>query len=157
MSVNSNVKLFELLPKQLKNFFKKYPPSVKYADRPVSTHSLEANPFYANKHPVTGRYHDPKFSLRRMSVLYKTAYLYGVHTFLPPMKKKFFEDKYENKKFMRGVLNPKGHKHELLREGKLAKMEEAIKNADNYIIEAKGSKYAKKLEKRRAEKQKSWF
>lgn len=149
--------LFDQLPAQLKNFFKKYPPSIKFADKPVSTHAIEANPFLANKHPVTGRYHEPKYSLRRSSDLYKMAYLYGVQNMLPPMKKKFFEEKYENKKMMKGVLLPKGHKHELQREGKIAKMQEAIKNADKFIIDAKGAKYMRKLEEKKKANAKTWF
>lgn len=73
------------------------------------------------------------------------------------MKKKFFEDKYENKKTMKGVLSPKGHKHELQREAKVARMQEAIKNADRFIIEAKGAKYKRKLESKKKENAKTWF
>ncbi|CAI4496352.1 CFF_collapsed_G0021130.mRNA.1.CDS.1 [Saccharomyces cerevisiae] len=35
-------------------------------------------PFLPNKHPVTQRFHDPKYSLRRMSDVYKLALRYGV-------------------------------------------------------------------------------
>ncbi|QLQ80296.1 hypothetical protein HG537_0D02970 [Torulaspora globosa] len=153
----STSQLFELLPAQLKRFFNRYPPSIKFASKPVSTHSIEANPFLPNKHPVTGRYHEPKYSLRRSSVLYKMAYTYGVQDMLPPMKKKFFEDKYQNKKMMKGVLLPKGHKHELQREAKLAKMQEAIENADKFIIEAKGAKYKRKLEAKKKLNARTWF
>lgn len=153
----SSKQLFDLLPAQLKYFFKKYPPSIEFASKPISTHAIEANPFLPNKHPVTGRYHEPKYSLRRSSDLYKMACLYGVQGFLPPMKKKFFEDKYQNKKMMKGVLLPKGHKHELQREGKLARMQEAIKNADKFIIDVKGAKYKRKLEAKKKQDAKTWF
>ncbi|KAG0673762.1 54S ribosomal protein L25, mitochondrial [Kluyveromyces marxianus] len=148
---------FDLLPAQLKNFFKKYPPNVKYSDKSTVISAPDANPFLPNKNPVTGKYHEPKYSLRRMSDLYKLAYNYGIHDMLPPTKKLFFEEKYENKKFMKGVLLPKGHKHERIHEQKIAKMAEAIKNADQYIIDVKGSKYKRKLEQKQKEKARSWF
>lgn len=153
----SSRQFFDLLPAQLRNFFKRYPPSVQYASRPTSTHALEANPFMPNKHPITGKYHEPKFSLRRMSDMYKMASLYGVQDFLPPMKKKFYEEKYENKRLMKGVLLPKGHKHELARGEKMAKMKEAIANADKFILEVKGSKYQRKLERKQRENAATWF
>lgn len=153
----SSKQLFDLLPSQLKSFFKKYPPSIQYATKPTSTHATDANPFLPNKHPVTGRYHDPKYSLRRMSDLYKMASLYGVEDLLPPRNKMFFEEKYDNKKMMKGVLMPKGHKHELVHDEKMAKMTEAIRNADKYIMEVKGSKYKRRLEKKQEEQRTTWF
>lgn len=136
---------FQLLPDTLKTFFKKYPPGVKYSSKPTSTHAIDANPFLPNKHPVTGRYHNPKYSLRRMSDLYKLARQYGLHELLPPRNKLFFEEKYQQKKFMKGVLLPKGHKYELAYQEKMQKMRDAIKNADEYILEVKGRKYKNKL------------
>ncbi|EDO16274.1 hypothetical protein Kpol_1053p10 [Vanderwaltozyma polyspora DSM 70294] len=156
-SVMNSVKYFEFLPSSLKTFFNKYPPSIKYATKPVSTYDVVANPFLPNKHPVTGRYHEPKYSKRRMSDLYKMAHSYGIQEFLPPMNKKFFEEKYDKKTFMRGVLTPKGHKHEFARQSKLAKMEVAIKNADKYILDVKGRKYAKKLEEKKKYDKVTWF
>ncbi|AET40032.1 mitochondrial 54S ribosomal protein mL59 Ecym_5268 [Eremothecium cymbalariae DBVPG len=157
MSVPSMKQYFELLPPKLKSFFKKYPPHLNYSDRPVSTLLPTANPFLPNKHPVTGKYHEPKYSLRRMSDIYKLAYTYGIQDFLPPRNKLFFEEKYNQKKIVKGVIFPKGHKYELSHGMKMKKMEEAIKNADKYIVEARGSKYLKKLERRKREGTKSWF
>lgn len=148
---------FDLLPRTLKTFFKKYPPNVAYSGKPTSTTSPVANPFLPNKHPVTNNYHNPKYSLRRMSDLYKLAHQYGVHKLLPATNKLFFEEKYKQKKLMKGVLLPKGHKHELGRDEKLRKMEEAIKNADKYIVEVRGSKYARKLEKKKRGNANTWF
>ncbi|AQZ09650.1 MRPL25 (YGR076C) [Zygosaccharomyces parabailii] len=153
----SSKQLFDLLPSQLKNFFKKYPPSIQYAAESTSTHAINANPFLPNKHPVTGCYHEPKYSLRRMSDLYKLASLYGVQVLLPPKNKMFFEEKYANKKMMKGVLLPKGHKHELMHDEKMAKMAEAIKNADKYIMEVKGSKYKRRLERKKEAERTTWF
>lgn len=157
MSTAGMKQYFDLLPIQLKNFFKKYPPNMKYSDKPTLITAIDANPFLANKNPATGKYQEPKYSLRRMSDLYKLAYNYGIHDLLPPSKKLFFEEKYEQKKFMRGTLLPKGHKHERMLEGKVAKMQDAIKNADKYILEVKGSKYKRRLEKKQKEKSRSWF
>lgn len=153
----SSKQLFDMLPSQLKGFFKRYPPSIQYLTEPTSTYAINANPFLPNKHPVTGRYHEPKYSLRRMSELYKLASLYGVQELLPPRNKTFFEEKYANKKMMKGVLLPKGHKHELLHDEKMAKMAEAIKNADKYIMEVKGSKYRRRLERKLAGERSTWF
>ncbi|SCU93891.1 LAME_0F05358g1_1 [Lachancea meyersii CBS 8951] len=148
---------FQLLPDRLKTFFKKYPPSVKYSEKPTTISAVDANPFLANKNPATGRYHNPKYSLRRMSELYKLAHHYGLQELLPPRNKLFFQEKYDQKKFMKGVLLPKGHKHELAHSEKMQKMKAAIRNADEVILEAKGRKYARKLEKRKQGKTPSWF
>ena len=47
---------------------------------PIST---LPNPFRAQKHPVTGRWHDPVFSLRRQADLVKLARKHGVEELLP--------------------------------------------------------------------------
>ena len=88
-----------------------------------------------------------------MSDIFKLAHRYGVQDMLPPITdKQFFEEKYENKKFMKGVLYPKGHKYELSRADKLKAMEDGIKNADNEILKVKGKKFARRLERKRNEK-----
>ncbi|SCU78784.1 LANO_0A03994g1_1 [Lachancea nothofagi CBS 11611] len=157
MSSTPMKQYFQLVPGKLKTFFKKYPPGLKYSDKPTLTNAADANPFLANKHPVTGRHHNPKYSLRRMSDLYKVAHEYGIQELLPPRNKLFFQEKYDQKKFMKGVLLPKGHKHELAQSEKMRKMKAAIKNADDYIVEVRGRKYMKKLEKRKQDKIPRWF
>ena len=95
-----------------------------------------------------------------MSDVYKLAVRYGVQEFLPPIentKKVFFEEKYDKKTFMKGVLMPKGHKHELKSNEKLKKREEALKNIDDLIASKKGSKYAKKLDKMKKTQSIGWF
>lgn len=150
-------KYFELLPRNLKNFFARYPPHIKYATTPVSTHAIEANPFLPNKHPVTQKYHNPVYSKRRMSDVYKLASRYGVVEFLPPIKDKlFFEEKYEKKTFMKGVLLPKGHRHELNKQERIKTMEKGIKDADESIAKVKGKKYYKRMEKKQHDNV-SWF
>lgn len=41
------------------------------------------SPFQPWKHPVTGRWHDPKYSLRRQADLVKMAREHGVEELLP--------------------------------------------------------------------------
>ncbi|CCF59186.1 hypothetical protein KAFR_0G01520 [Kazachstania africana CBS 2517] len=154
----ANLKYFEMLPRKLKNFFAKYPPHIKYANEAVSTHAVNANPFIANKHPVTNTYHNPLYSRRRMSDIYKLAYRYGIQDLLPPIQNKaFFEEKYNSKKFMKGVLQPKGHKHELNQADRAKKMAKAITEADNTIINVKGQKTVRRLAKKKIENIRNWF
>ena len=145
----SSLKYYEALPRQLKAFFERFPPSVQYASQAVSTHAPEANPFIANKHPVTQRFHDPVYSLRRSSALYKLAHRHGVASLLPPLPGKlFFEEKYASKTFMKGVLLPKGHKHELRREERDAARAKGIASADEAIAKVKGQKFSRRKAKR---------
>jgi large subunit ribosomal protein L25 len=46
------------------------------------------NPFMPSRHPVTGRLHDPKYSLRRQAELVKIARGHGVEELLPYTPKK---------------------------------------------------------------------
>lgn len=91
-----------------------------------------------------------------MSDIYKLAYRYGVQDFLPPTNKKFFEEKYESKRLMKGVLSPKGHKHENNLEERMRAKAEGIANAQKILEEAKGSKYKRKAEKRNEKKRVGW-
>ena len=42
-----------------------------------------ANPFRSTKSPITGRWHDPKFSLRRQAEIVRLARAHGVEELLP--------------------------------------------------------------------------
>lgn len=106
------VRLAQTLPPRLLRFFARYPPSVRSATSQqgaatsvptsVSTSSTELdadqtestlrlalapsdspNPFKPHKHPETGRWHDPVFSLRRQADLLKMAKAHGVEELLP--------------------------------------------------------------------------
>ncbi|KAL8659730.1 MAG: hypothetical protein Q9226_000286 [Calogaya cf. arnoldii] len=105
------VRLAQTLPPRLLRFFARYPPTVKSAtsqqsaatsvqtsvntstsqdvDEAESTTKLELapsdspNPFKPHKHPETGRWHDPVFSLRRQADLVKMAKAHGVEELLP--------------------------------------------------------------------------
>ncbi|CCD22835.1 mitochondrial 54S ribosomal protein mL59 NDAI_0A06810 [Naumovozyma dairenensis CBS 421] len=167
MSTSGSLKYFNSLPIKLRTFFEKYPPSIKYAKSSTSIKSISANPFLRNRNPINGKFYEPKYSLRRMSDIYKLAHRYGVQDLLPPIpsSKLFFQEKYDKKiaenKFMKGVLFPKGHKYELALESKLKAREEGIKNADKMIADVKGKKYVNRLERKSKDKtlesNKSWF
>jgi len=154
-TTESHISYFNTLPDKLQRFFTRYPPRPfkEYASKSTSTTAEDANPFIANKHPITLRYHDPKYSLRRQSDLWKLAYRYGIQDALPPLAngKKFYQEKYDTKPLMKGVLRPKGHKHERERPLKDARIKEALLHADEKIAEVRGKKT---FEKRKAKKEK---
>lgn len=78
------VKLAKALPDRLKRFFARYPPPALVAgmtEKPV--HSQTPNPFQSQKHPDSGNWHDPVFSLRRQADLVKLARAHGVEELLP--------------------------------------------------------------------------
>lgn len=70
------VKLASTLPPMLHRFFARFPPG-----------SNAANIFRHTKSEVTGRWHNPKYSLRRQKELVKLGQDYGVEELLPPTVK----------------------------------------------------------------------
>lgn len=80
------VELAKQLHPRLQRFFAKYPPNQIL---PTSTRlntikdGATPNPFLPHKHPVTGKWHDPEFSLRRQAELVKLARENGVEELLP--------------------------------------------------------------------------
>jgi large subunit ribosomal protein L25 len=107
MAMNSRqyIKLAEKLPPRLTRFFARYPPQALISQTsaaPTSTTNpssstassedeipsnteaaLAPSPFKAQKHPITGKWHDPTFSLRRQAELVKLARQHGVEDLLP--------------------------------------------------------------------------
>lgn len=108
-------RLAQSLPPKLLRFFARYPPASIHrpsAATPLSTipntssvdpngnlldtdASIESpgaakvlNPFKSRKHPVTGSWHGPVFSLRRQADLVKLARNHGVEELLPYTAKK---------------------------------------------------------------------
>lgn len=91
-----NIQLARNLPIRLQRFFALNPPQ-KLTAAPVSdatssdTANLTSsyrrppklNPFLPNKHPETGRWHPPIYSLRRQAELVKLAKANGVEELLP--------------------------------------------------------------------------
>lgn len=151
---------FQTLPIPLANFLKKYPPSPfrEYSKVPVTLDHPEANPFIGNINPVTNKRHDPVYSLRRQSDLYKAAYRYGIAHLLPPLAngKMFYEEKYEKKPVLRGATRFKLTIGERNAPERKREMAEAIAKADEIIAKAKGSKWRKKMESKN-KKPLPWF
>ena len=99
----NHIELAKTLPPKLLRFFARFPPqkfiassSTSVLSTPNSTapiqESLAAsdvpsssyeNPFRNTKHPVTGNWHDPVYSLRRQADLVKLARAHGVEELLP--------------------------------------------------------------------------
>ncbi|KAK6453662.1 mitochondrial ribosomal protein MRPL25 [Scheffersomyces xylosifermentans] len=148
---------FAKLPQKLHNFFIKYPPRpfAQYSEKPSTIVDPNLNPFYPNKNPETGRWHGAKYSLRRSSDLYKMARKFGIQDLLPPLPKKFYEEKYFNKNWMRGVLTQKKRKWERDFPEKLEAREQAIAKMDETIAAAR-PRYKKQLEKKQ-QREKTWF
>lgn len=107
-STSQHVKLAQSLPPKLLRFFARYPPQAiltpgqsintsesssplaNTASSDVNASSIESlsiasesSPFRATKHPITGRWHDPVFSLRRQADLVKLARQHGVADLMP--------------------------------------------------------------------------
>lgn len=109
MASQEYVKLAQSLPPRLLRFFARYPPASFINSAPASTISTSLNtspsdpnasqeettvsdsppslpyrnPFQSQKHPATGKWHDPVFSLRRQADLVKMARANGVEDLLP--------------------------------------------------------------------------
>ncbi|EAZ62960.1 mitochondrial ribosomal protein MRPL25 [Scheffersomyces stipitis CBS 6054] len=148
---------FSKLPQKLHNFFIKFPPRpfAEYSEKPSTIVDPKFNPFLPNKNPETGKWHGAKYSLRRSSDLFKMARKFGIQDLLPPMPKKFYEEKYNNKNWMRGVLTQKKQKWERELPEKLEAREDAIAKMDD-IIAAARPRYKRQLEKKKKREQ-TWF
>ncbi|KAH8814047.1 hypothetical protein F5882DRAFT_63420 [Hyaloscypha sp. PMI_1271] len=111
MAMNSQqyIKLAGSLPPRLTRFFARYPPQALLSQSALPSSSTPStssavsdstaspvehipagqdglavpSPFRAQKHPVTGKWHDPVFSLRRQAELVKLARQHGVEELLP--------------------------------------------------------------------------
>lgn len=108
MNTQKYIKLAEALPPRLTRFFARYPPAsiVSPPSETIASSTVGStintsigstasqipsaqaelafpNPFKAQKHAVTGKWHDPKFSLRRQADLVKLARAHGIEELLP--------------------------------------------------------------------------
>jgi large subunit ribosomal protein L25 len=144
MALNAqHIKLAKALPPQLQRFFARYPPAAilpsanLIANTTSSTaapHEIPAennvasvdiistetasSPFRAQKHAVTGRWHDPVYSLRRQADLLKLAREHNVEE-LMPFSVKSTQEKLR-KREQHGLrvqgtgvgMKVKGHEHE---------------------------------------------
>jgi large subunit ribosomal protein L25 len=88
-TISKNVQLAKALPARLLTFLARYPPAAILPDGATpETHKTAyqeetPNPFLPTKHPVTGRWHNPKYSLRRQAELVKMAREHHVEELLP--------------------------------------------------------------------------
>ncbi|MCJ1245153.1 hypothetical protein MMC30_002354 [Trapelia coarctata] len=100
----NHVELAKTLPPRLLRFFARFPPQQLTASPAATVHSSSSdsnaasqddatqstsftfgseNPFRNTKHPVTGNWHDPVYSLRRQADLVKLARAHGVEELMP--------------------------------------------------------------------------
>ncbi|CAK9437632.1 mitochondrial 54S ribosomal protein mL59 [Lodderomyces beijingensis] len=157
MSALTSKEAFAKLPQKLHNFFIKHPPRpfAQYKDGPSTTTDPIKNPFYPNKHLETGRWHSPHYSRRRSADLFKMAKKFGIQDLLPPTPRKFHDEKYNNNKWMMGMVQPAGRANQAELDEKFRKRAEAIKNMDQIITEVRPS--YKKLLRKRKEKEPKWY
>ena len=122
--MKQHVQLALSLPPRLRTFLARYPPaSILPAGADPETHKTayqeeSPNPFMPTKHPITGKWHNPKYSLRRQAELVKLAQENGVEELLP-FTRKLNEEKLRKRVELglrvkgTGVGEKvKGHKHE---------------------------------------------
>ncbi|KAK0119183.1 hypothetical protein ONS96_012247 [Cadophora gregata f. sp. sojae] len=158
MATNPNqyIKLAQQLPPRLTRFFARYPPqaivsssALSQASSP-STPAAEStassadliptgqdgltvpSPFRSQKHPITGKWHDPVFSLRRQADLVKLAQQYGVEELMPFSVKSTAERlrrREENGLRVKGTgigQRVKGKESERTMKGRLEKRRQAM-------------------------------
>lgn len=118
------IQLAKSLPPRLQTFFARYPsPAIlptgvdpETAKTPYQQDT--PNPFLPTKHPVTGKWHDPVYSLRRQAEIVKLARENGVEELLPYTPKGTLERLQKRVEFGLRVKGTgvgqkvKGHKHE---------------------------------------------
>ncbi|KAK3329020.1 hypothetical protein B0H66DRAFT_540013 [Apodospora peruviana] len=144
-----HVQLALALPTKLRSFLARYPPvailpaGVDPETSKTGYQQDTPNPFLPMKHPVTGKWHDPKYSLRRQADLVKLARTHGVEELLPFTPKKTEErlrKRVELGLRVKGTgvdQKVKGHKHERTLVAKMEKRREAMLEMPNLIREWK--------------------
>ncbi|KAJ4297223.1 54S ribosomal protein L25, mitochondrial [Collariella sp. IMI 366227] len=144
-AATKNIQLALALPTRLRTFLARYPPATIAApETPKTAYQEETpNPFLPMKHPVTGRWHDPKYSLRRQAELVKMAREHGVEELLP------FTPKGTETRLAKRVelglrvkgtgvgQKVKGHKHERQLAVKMEKRRQAMLGMPELIREWK--------------------
>ncbi|KAL1884258.1 hypothetical protein VTK73DRAFT_3242 [Phialemonium thermophilum] len=146
-SLSQHIQLAKTLPPRLLRFFARYPPTtVQLASKEAAPtpYQLERpNPFVPVKHPVTGRWHDPIYSLRRQAELVKLAREHGVEELLPTTAKGTEERlrrRVEHGLKVKGTgvgQKVKGHKYERQMAAKMEKRREAMLEMPRLIREWK--------------------
>jgi large subunit ribosomal protein L25 len=120
----SAIELAKALPPRLQTFLARYPsPTILPAGADPETAKTPyqqdtPNPFLPTKHPVTGKWHDPVYSLRRQAEIVKLARENGVEELLPYTPKGTYERLQKRVELGLRVKGTgvgqkvKGHKHE---------------------------------------------
>ncbi|KKA31137.1 hypothetical protein TD95_000559 [Thielaviopsis punctulata] len=149
---SSLVALAKTLPQPLQRFLARYPPA---SILPAGTDAAAAktgyqqdrpNPFLYYKHPVTGKWNDPVYSLRRQAELVKMAREHGVEELLPEGPKATVNTlgkRVEHGLRVRGTgvgQKVKGHAFERQLYNKIAKRREAMLAMPKLITEWKKDK-----------------
>ncbi|KAI2638044.1 hypothetical protein GGS21DRAFT_451738 [Xylaria nigripes] len=129
------VELAKQLHPRLQRFFAKYPPT-QILPTSTRTNTIKdgatPNPFLPHKHPVTGKWHDPEYSLRRQAELVKLAREEGVEELMPFTSKGTEErirHRVEHGLRVRGTgvgQQVKGHLYERMLATKMEKRREAM-------------------------------
>ncbi|KAL2023205.1 hypothetical protein VTK56DRAFT_3328 [Thermocarpiscus australiensis] len=148
-TASKNIQLALALPARLRTFLARYPPpSILPTGVDPETHKTAyqeetPNPFLPTKHPVTGRWHDPKYSLRRQAELVKMAREHGVEELLPYTPKGTearLRKRVELGLRVKGTgvgQQVKGHKHERQLAAKMEKRRKAMLEMPDLIKEWK--------------------
>ncbi|KAH8676050.1 hypothetical protein BX600DRAFT_508230 [Xylariales sp. PMI_506] len=141
---NRYVELAKTLHPRLQRFFARYPPN-QILPRSTRTNTIEdgatPNPFLPYKHPVTGLWQDPVFSLRRQAELVKLAREQGVEELLPFTSKGTEErirKRVEEGLRVKGTgvgQSVKGHLHERMLAPKMEKRRTAMLGMPRLIRE----------------------
>ncbi|RYO77381.1 hypothetical protein DL766_008843 [Monosporascus sp. MC13-8B] len=138
------IELAKQLHPRLQRFLAKYPPS-QILPSSTRTNTVEngatPNPFLPHKHPVTGKWHDPVYSLRRQAELVKLAREQGVEELLPFTSKGTEErirKRVELGLRVRGTgvgQRVKGHLHERMLAAKMEKRRTAMLGMSRLVRE----------------------
>ncbi|KAK4659185.1 hypothetical protein QC762_107960 [Podospora pseudocomata] len=145
------IQLAQSLPPRLKTFLARYPPlsilplgAAHAPSKALTFYQRETpNPFLPRKHPVTGKWHDPKYSLRRQAELVKLARDHGVEELLPYTEKGTETRLAKRVEFGLRVKGTglgekvKGHKHERVLVAKMEKRRKAMLEMPGLIREWK--------------------
>ncbi|KAI5779538.1 hypothetical protein EDC01DRAFT_778322 [Geopyxis carbonaria] len=120
------VALARTLPLRLTRFFARWPPG--------TANDVRANPFKPTVHPVTHRWHNPVFSLRRQAELCKLARRHGVEELLPPSRKRSDEvEKRARERAEKGIIKVRGHRDERTLKGRIEMRKEAMRKMPKLI------------------------
>ncbi|KAK4193350.1 hypothetical protein QBC35DRAFT_446493 [Podospora australis] len=148
-TVSRNIQLAQALPKRLQTFLARYPPQqllpkgANPEQHKTPYQEETPNPFLPMRHPITGKWHDPKYSLRRQAELVKLARDHGVEELLPYTPKGTevrLSKRVELGLRVKGTgvgETVKGHKHERQLVGKMEKRRKAMLEMPDLIREWK--------------------